>query len=60
MMKKYIRTNKTKIFLNFVKDGVNVPMIFYESTFFRKITKDGALLLSSSTVAQTLAREKNL
>ena len=32
---KYIRVNKNKIFLNLVKDGVNVPMSFDESTFFR-------------------------
>ena len=35
MMEKSIRANKTEIFLNLVKDGVNVPTSFDESTLFR-------------------------
>ena len=39
MMEKSIRENKTEIFLNLVKYGINVPTSFDESTLFRKITK---------------------
>ena len=35
MIKKSIRENKTEIFLNLVKDDVNVPTSFDESTLFR-------------------------
>ena len=35
MMEKSIRENKTEIFLNLVKDGVNIPTSFDESTLFR-------------------------
>ena len=35
MMEKSIRENKIEIFLNLVKDGVNVPMSFDESILFR-------------------------
>lgn len=58
MLEKSIRENKTKIFLNLVKDGVNVPMSFDESTLFRQITKDGALVLPTSNMAQTSSKEK--
>ena len=37
MMEKSIRENKTEIFLNLVKDSVNVPTSFDESTLFRQI-----------------------
>ena len=45
MLEKYIGENKTKIFLNLVKAGVNFPKLFDESTFLRQITKDGAPML---------------
>ena len=35
MMEKSIGSNKTEIFLNLVKDGVDVPMSFDERTLFR-------------------------
>ena len=35
MMEKSIRANKTGIFLNLVKDGVNVPTSVDENTLFR-------------------------
>ena len=35
MLEKSIRENKTEIFLNLIKDGVNVPMSYDESTLFR-------------------------
>lgn len=47
-----------KIFLNLVKDGVNVPTIFDESTLFRQITKDGAPILPMPNMAQTFGKEK--
>ena len=57
-MEKSIRENKIEIFLNLVKDGVNVPTSFDESTLFRKITKGGVPMLPTSNVAQTSSKEK--
>ena len=54
MLEKSIRVNKTEIFLNLVKDAVNVPTSFDESTLFRKIIKDGAPMLSTSNIAQNV------
>ena len=45
MMEKYIKANKIEIFLNLVKDGVNVSTRFDEATLFRQIMKGGAPVL---------------
>ena len=58
MSEKSIKENKTEIFLNLVKDGVNVFTSFDESTLFRQITKDGAPMLPTSNIAQTSGKEK--
>ena len=50
--------NKTEIFLNLFKDGVNVPTSFDESTLFRQITKDGGLILPNSSVVQKSSKGK--
>ena len=48
MTEKSIRANKTEIFLNLFKDGVNVPTSFDESTFFRHIKKGGSPIVPTS------------
>ncbi len=58
MMEKSIRANKTKIFLNLVKDGVNVPPSFDENALFRQITKGGAPMLTTSNAAPTSSKGK--
>ena len=58
MLEKTIRVNKTKISINLVKDGVNVPTSFDENTLFRQITKDGAPVLPNLTIAQTSSKGK--
>ena len=58
MMEKSIRANKTEIFLNLVKDGVNVPTSFDESTLFRQIKKGGAPVLPTSSAAPTSSKGK--
>ena len=58
MMEKSIRVNKIQIFLNFIKDGVNVPTSFDESTLFRKIKKGGAPVLPTSSAVPTSSKGK--
>ena len=58
MMEKSIRANKTEIFLNLVKDGVNVPTSFDESTLFRQIKKGGAPIVPTSNVAPISSKGK--
>jgi len=58
MMEKSIRANKTEIFLNLIKDGVNVLMSFDENTLFRQITKGGVLVLPTSNTVQAAGKEK--
>lgn len=58
LLEKSIRENKTEIFLNLVKDGVNVPTSFDKSTLFRKITKNGAPVLPTLNISQTSGKEK--
>ena len=58
MMEKSIRENKTEIFLNLVKDGVNVPTSFDESTLFRKIKKGGAPIVPTSSATPTSSKGK--
>ena len=58
MMEKSIRANKTEIFLNLVKDGVNVPTSFDENTLFRQIKKGGALVVPTSSAAPTSSKGK--
>ena len=41
-----------------VKDGVNIPTSFDESTLFRQITKGGAPILPTSNIAQTFGKEE--
>ena len=57
MMEKSIRENKIEIFLNLVKDGVNVPMIFDESTLFRQIMNGGAPILPTLNKVQSSSKE---
>ena len=57
-MEKSIRANKIEIFLTLVKDGVNVPMSFDESTLFRQITKGGAPMLPTSNTTQKYSKGK--
>lgn len=58
MMEKSIRENKTEIFLNLVKDGVNIPTSFDENTLFRQIRKGGVPVLPTSNATPTSSRGK--
>ena len=58
MIEKSIREKKNEIFLNLVKDDVNVPTSFDERTLFRQITKGGALVLLTSNATQTSSKGK--
>ena len=58
MMEKSIKANKTDIFLNLIKDGVNVPTSFDENTLFNQIKKGGAPLAPNSSAIPTSSKGK--
>ena len=58
MMDKSIKANKTDIFLNLIKDGVNVPTSFDENVLFNQVKKGGAPLAPNSNTMPTSSKGK--
>ena len=58
VMEKSIRANKTDIFLNLIKDGVNIPTSFDENTLFSQIRKGGSLVVPTSSAIPTSSKGK--
>ncbi len=58
MMEKSIKANKTDIFLNMIKDGVNFPTSFDENILFTQVKKGGSPLAPSSSAIPTSSKGK--